>query len=247
MNARQVGFVLVATVLIVGLAGGALVLGQQTLASHSHTYVYRVAVDTESNLTDVTIYAPLPVNDGETLFESYDGVTVVRTPQEVWVPEPDPRAPSDTGGDADWSVAVVETEDGPMLALRATTVEAGTYVFGADTQYEPGRVQTADPWDSAFVLHPAGDVSEDRCAYRYREDDIERCYTHDTRLYADYDASTDASVIVDVSLHGRSEWTFAMANGWNWFDQQTAVTFDDERTGWVVAEGSLHGGAGTYP
>lgn len=250
MTPRQVVVVLGATVLLVAALGGAAVVGQQVLATHSHSYVYRVAVETETNLTDVTVYAPLPTREGQTLTDAYDGATVVRHPQSVWVPDEDPRAPRDTGGSADWTVSVVETGAGPMLALRATDVEAGTYVFGANTQYEPGRIDTADPWRSAFVLNPAGDVTAVECPSR--ADETERCYTYDTRLFADYDAPSDADgdaavVTVSASLHGQSDWTFAMANGWNWFDQQSVATLDGRPDGWLDTEGTLDGGAGTYP
>lgn len=245
MNRRTVAIVLGAIVVLTAVVGGGLLVVDAALTSYFHSYTYRVAVETDTNLTDVTLYVPVPTRDGETLADEYADAAVVQNPPEMWAGDDGPHVPDATGESADWTTQIVETENGPMLALRASSVEAGTYVFGANTQLEPGRIHTADPWASDFVLTPANAVTQVECPPR--ADETERCYTYGSRLYADADASTRGTVSISVSLHGQTDWGFIFANGWNWFDQRMSATFDGTTSGWVDTEGTLAGGAGTYP
>ncbi|KAB1189861.1 hypothetical protein GJR96_16890 [Haloferax sp. MBLA0076] len=244
MNRKVVGIALGAIVVLTVVIGGGLFVVDAALTSYFHSYTYRVAVETDTDLTDVTIYVPVPTRDGETLTDVYADAAVVQDPAE-WIGDDGSNVPDATGGSADWTTQIVETAHGPMLSLRASSVEAGTYVFGANTMLEQGRIHTADPWASDFVLTPANDVTQDECPSW--ADETERCYTYRSHLYADADAPTRGTVSVSVSLHGQTDWGFVFANGWNWFNQRTSATFDETTNGWVDTEGTLKGGAGTYP
>lgn len=245
MNFRAVGVVAGAVVALVLVAAAGLYLGGLAFTSHYHSYDYRVAVATETNLSDVTLYVPVPARDDETLADHYADVAVVEDPPVGWFPDDGPHVPRHTGGAADWNASIVRTADGPMLALRASTVERGTYVFGIATQSEPGRLETADPWTTAFVARPAANVSAVACPGPAPVEETERCYAFDTRVYADYAGPAD--VTVTLGLLGQDDWTFAMANGWNWFDQRAVAALRGDAPGWVAADGTLRGGRGNYP
>ena len=112
MNVRSVASVVLLVVAVAAVGFGGIVLlfsGVGLPYSYSSYYEYDGTIATNGTLTNVTLYLPVPMSDGVV---ATDAVNVTVTTE---------------GGAADWDVAVVDTTQGPMLAVTADRVEGELY------------------------------------------------------------------------------------------------------------------------
>ncbi|WP_276260521.1 hypothetical protein [Haloglomus litoreum] len=115
MNLRAVGIAAATVVVALAVvAGGFLFLlgalgGFGIAGSYNSYYQYDGTLATNETLTNVTLYLPVPVANGTALIDAAN-VTV-----------------ETEDGAADWRVELVETPEGPMLALTADRVEGELY------------------------------------------------------------------------------------------------------------------------
>lgn len=256
--------VVIAIVAVALFAVGAALYGftRPDPASVEHVREYEAWIQTDGPLTNVTLYLPVPVADGE----STVGETLVAGQPGV-VDRP-----------GNWSYAMVDTEYGPMLRVTtprleprttvrprprptadepaATTATPGTATPPRDgrTVVEPYRIETSvssddpvdtrDPVGNEPTLAPRSNDRETPCSTPVPEGTV--CRAFDTRLFLSYDAPADATVQVVVRHEGRNEW---FAGGWtgNSFDQRVTVERRGPGPGWVVANASERTGVGNYP
>lgn len=263
MNLRSVGAV-VLLVLVVGAVGfgGILLLfsGVGLPYGYSSYYQYEGTLATNETLTNVTLYLPVPVGDGDPLVDAAN-VTVTTE-----------------SGAADWDVAVVDTVHGPMLALTADRVEGELYYyvhefaengshvgwekvpedelpadmtnktaypeptiyrFSVSVWLDDERIDVSDPVGNASVLRPVENVTADACEPYWESDEDAACATFETTAYLQYTTDADNVVRVDVSLTGVNEWGRAFSNGFNEFEQQVETRVTGSQDGWVTLDGRL--------
>ena len=225
--------------------------------SVEHTYRYELVVEPSATLTDVTLYLPVPVENGTSPVAD----AVVAGDANVAVE-----------GDPPWNASVVDTEFGPMLALTvaelspryverpppqslpddpdATPPPTGTPVTRLDAYRVSVELPAADPVDTAApldaepTLRPRIGATESPCATPTTEDAV--CRSFETRAYLRYDAPANASTTVVVSYEGENTW---FAGGWtgNSFTQRTGVVAVGSGDGWVALPVTETTGAGRYP
>lgn len=115
MNLRSVGIAVATVVVALAVAAGGFLFllgalgGFGVTGSYTSHYQYDGTLATNETLTNVTLYLPAPVENGTVLV---DAANVTVTTED---------------GAADWRVELVETPDGPMLALTADRVEGQLY------------------------------------------------------------------------------------------------------------------------
>lgn len=112
MNIRTAVGVALAVVIVGAVGFGAILVllgGIGMPVSYTSHYQYEGTIATNDTLTNVTIYLPVSVQDGVPLVDATD-VTVTTE-----------------DGDANWQVELIDTEQGPMLALTADRVEGELY------------------------------------------------------------------------------------------------------------------------
>jgi hypothetical protein len=268
MNWKRAVLVAVAVlVLLVAGIAGALSLYQDQLYrdSYESTYSYRVSFGANESLENVTVYAPIPVEDGE--------VRVVGT--NVTTRSYDETAPPDA---PPVSASVVETDRGPMLALTVDRypVETKYYRFVEEdgvgrrveineSEYDPGdpemvaytdrsvqvevsvqadhSIDTRSPTGTEPLLSPEYTREPTDC----RDDFFEsaRCYAVTSDAYLDYDGPAGTQTTLWVELAGRNEW---WVFGWsgNSYEEDYIVEFTGPQDGWVRIEGTLMTGWGNY-
>jgi hypothetical protein len=257
-RARSILVALFVVAVVGALALGAVLYGftRPDPASIEHTYRYELVVEPSEDLSNVTIYLPIPVENGSSLV----GAAVVDG-SEVQVE-----------GDPPWVARLVDTEYGPMLALTAGELPA-RYVerppprpipedpdatppptATPTTQLDAYRVtvelpaghivDTRTPLDSEPTLRPRLDATEVECARPTTDEAV--CHTFETRAYMEYDAPADASTYVGVSYEGQNTW---FAGGWtgNQFDQRTSVVAVGPGEGWVAMPVEETTSLGRYP
>ncbi|GAA0205776.1 hypothetical protein [Halobaculum roseum] len=231
--------------------------------SYSHTAEYRAYLQPDATLTDVTLYLPLPVENGS----SPAGDALVS------------GSPGVVDAPPGWSFAVEDTAYGPMLALSfpelapnyverppprtvdpdGTTAAPGTatptvapgrtpirtldsYLVSVELAFEE-PIDTRSPADSEAVLRPRLNATEVPCDELTGEEAV--CRRFGTRMYLSYDAPENATVDVLVTYEGRNDW---FAGGWtgNSFRQSTRVVATGDGPGWVAVDGEETTGVGTY-
>jgi hypothetical protein len=249
-----------AVVALVGvLALGAVLYGftRPDPGSLEHTYRYELAVEPAADLSNVTLYVPVPVENGS-------------SPVAAAVVDGTPAA--SVAGDPGWTASVVDTEYGPMLALSTPDLPA-RYVRRPPPQPIPedpgvtppptatprsqldayrvvvelpaeGVVDTETPLESEPTLQPRIDAAETDCPTPVTDRAV--CRSFETRAYLSYDAPADAETTVVVSYEGRNTW---FAGGWtgNEFSQRTSVVAAGPGEGWVAMPVEETTGLGRYP
>ncbi|WP_348607085.1 hypothetical protein [Halobaculum rarum] len=265
---RRLRVVLVVVAVVILLAAGVLAAGvwqftRPAPESYSHTAEYRASIQPDATLTNVTLYLPLPAENGTS---SVGDALVAGSPGVVDAP-------------ANWSFEIAETEYGPMLAVSLPTLEPAyrerppprpidpdgeTATPGAatptpDPQETPIRtlddhlvrvelafeepIDTRSPVGSEPVLRPRFDATDAECPFPAPESTV--CREFGTRMFLSYDAPADATVEVSVSYEARNDW---FAGGWtgNSFRQSTRTNVTGDGPGWVAVPATEAVGEGTY-
>lgn len=225
--------------------------GDSTVMS---TYNYRIAVNTDTKLENLTFYLPLPIF----MNESKIG---------------DEAIIQNRGSSQQWELSKIETEHGTMLKLTANELET---VLHQQFEVEPGKtgdvptgnvfsfvrgsidvevsmdadhvIDTRNAANSEPVLSPKYNVtlSEYQTAAPRPSSRIPpKAWSYDSFIYADYTSSPEANVEVSVGTGGRNEW---WVGGWtsNEYRDGIYTTFIGERHGWISVTGELVEGEGRY-
>lgn len=188
-------------------------------------YGYMADIDPAAPLTDVTLYVPIPVLDGEPFLEDAIIGGGIR-PEE-------------------WSYSITDTEHGPMLAIDTAELQPGnrTYNIEFDSQAD-SEIDTREALDTEPTLHPKESVQSTECTFPHPEewDDRLRCYTFQSHLYGEYEP-TGTEVAMGISFTGENSWH---NGGWtgNEYTEDTHGFVDG--TGWVTSTGSFKEGVGRY-
>ncbi|WP_396612173.1 hypothetical protein ACH9L7_02480 [Haloferax sp. S1W] len=265
MNSRTLGIIVVAVLLVVAAIGGGLwaFSRQSFLDSYGSDYRYEVRVSADEPISNVTVFVPLPITEGESPVED-----VIET-REYLIPET-------------WTYDVVETEYGPMLRMQAdelpgeptyhrsviendrlvrwervsadeydrndsdvVRVKHDTMSLTADRTVNRS-IDTRDPGGAEPLFEPRSNVTGVPCEWPH-EDDETRCYRYDTRIFVAYDGPETTQLSVTVELVGTNSW---WVGGWNYNEYTDRVSVYDlpaDQRGWVVVEGHLQTGVGNYP
>ncbi|KAB1198709.1 MULTISPECIES: hypothetical protein [Haloferax] len=265
MNTRTLGIVAVALLVVVAVVGGGLwTVGRLSfLDSYGSEYDYTVRVSADEQITNVTIFVPLPV------YEGHSEIGAVVESRDYLKPDA-------------WSYDVVETRHGPMLRLRADELPGEpTYhraVIEDDRlvrweQIPPEEyarndsetlrvehdaievnarltvdrsVDTKSPARTEPVLHPRSNPRAVPCDWPHDSDETQ-CYSYDSLIFVEYDGPETTRLTVTTELSGTNSW---WVGGWNFNEYTDRITVYDlpaDQRGWVVVEGELQTGVGNYP
>lgn len=240
--------------------------------SYTSSYEYRLDAETNSTLQNVTLYLPVPVEDGES---SIGNLFVEHEVYEY----------TDAEDTDPWEYSLVSTEHGPMLEVNADRIvgreriilrefddegsltrmreidedeipenATNTDIVRRPTRYtrvagvESDRsIDTRSPLGDEPMLSPKENVSEVDCATVgpavYSMG--ERCYAYTSYVYADYAAPSEAHASFSVELEGSNSW---WVGGWssNWYADSVRFTLDGEGDGWTETRGTYTEEAGRY-
>jgi hypothetical protein len=192
--------------------------------------IYRVEIDTDSVLHNVTLYLPLPVL-GESL-----GIG-------------DEIIAGNASKPDDWDCSIIETEHGKMLKITAEKIAPELILNEINVQLPVDHeINTKDPIGNEPLLLPMYNVTKITCDFPFpNEQDAQvNCYSYESRVYVDYESSPDAevSIYIDIDLTGRNDW---WVYGWSGNNYRNKVNLTSSgRHGWCVALGKLVEGEGRY-
>ena len=261
-----IGAAAVLVLLAAALVGAVSLYSDHLYASsYESSYDYRVSFSANQSLSNLTVYLPIPVEEGKVRVV---GANVTASSRDETTPADAPPV----------NASVVDTRRGPMLALTATSfpVEPKYYRFVeeggegrrvpiSESEYDPGNpemvaytersvevsvsmrvrrsIDTVEPTGTEPLLAP--EIGRRETACRDGHFETQRCYALDSEVYLDYEAPADARSSVWVELSGRNEW---WVFGWsgNEYREQILGDFIGPQDGWRTVEGELETGRGNY-
>ena len=232
--------------------------------SYTSEYHYDLSVKPDGTLTNVTLYLPLPVENGSSVVAERILLGQNMSQQERREGFAfDGRLP-------DWNYSVAETAHGPMLAIRTDEIPAE---FNTPQPIDPEtgerlpvpedeepvpetyslsvrlvsdeRVRTASALQHEPVLEPKLNLTRtDRHCDTEASPELE-CYVYDSRFMLSYDANASTEVDVGVTFDGSNGW---FTGGWtgNDYHDFTNAVVTGPQDGWVAARGEFDQGSGNY-
>jgi len=194
-------------------------------------YMFRIAINTNSTLENLTFIVPIPDNDTLVNMAINDSVHDSFTPQQK----------------ADgWNISIIETEYGKMFKITAKEFAPKVHKdieLNPDTDMPTGNEVSFTTGDKEVSISMVADHIIDTVNASENEPTLFQ-KSNKSMIYADYTSSPNASVEVFVNLEGMNQWQ--EGGGWNGnqYRDRLGTTFTGEKHGWfsVPREFASEGG-----
>jgi hypothetical protein len=207
------------------------------LNSLSGTYTYNLTITTDSPLSNVTLFIPVPADPGgySPIVAGYSARTIAGIPD-------------------DWTVTLYDTGKAtlvqvvtPAINPPAGTSAANPFTLTLSSDMKSGTViNTRDPVNSSAMFHPVRNLEPFTCSPAVPAGKgTPQCYRYITSLFAAYEAAPDASVNVTSTIVGKNTWKI-FENGSNEYATATSLQMTGSRHGWETMTGTLTTGLGNY-
>jgi hypothetical protein len=229
-------FVVILVVLVSAVSYQAFVENAY-LTSLSSTYSYTCTITTDAELSNVTIFLPVPADasGNSPIVAQFSAETIEGVPK-------------------DWAVSLYDT--GKATLVRITTPgimpPAGTLpekpyriVLSSDMISGTG-IDTREPVNNSALFRPFRDLRQVSCPPgSSQKNGTPQCYRYLTSLYADYQTSPDASVTITSSLTGKNSWKIFEPRS-NEYSTSISLMMVGENRGWKNVNGFLQSSTGIY-
>jgi hypothetical protein len=250
--------ILLAILLVAGVAFALYEADRLKSESFSSTYVYEITLWTDATLREVTLVLPLPETgnyspirdalEGENVSgkpETWNITVVDRNAVEmlqihaaeivpIYRPPPVPTAEGESVMDVPESPYPLPSSDQIPVPFRITV-----------TAKSDSPIDTRSPLGHEPLLYPRFNSTEVECGFPHQTSDTTACFEYESVLYASYDSPANATVSVDISLTARNEWWML---GWTFNEYQDHIYTEirsDPGQGQVIP-GELVQGIGSY-
>jgi hypothetical protein len=201
--------------------------------SLSGTYSYTCTITTDSPLSNVTLFIPVPAD----LSGNSPVVAGFSARDIAGIPD-------------DWEVMLYDTGKATMVKVTtpAITPPSGTRPatirMSADLASDT-VIDTRDPLNNSALFRPVGEISQIPCDPGTVLRGSPACYRYVTSLYADYDAAPGAMVNITETLVGRNTW-YIFEPGSNEYETAVSLQMRGEQHGWSTMSGTLADHIGMY-
>ena len=207
------------------------------LNSLSSTYSYKFTLTTDSKLSNVTFFIPVPADP-----HGYSPVIAGYSAQHI------------AGIPDDWTVTLYDTGkatmvrfDTPAITPPAGTSAANPFTLMLSSDLKSGTIiNTREPVNNSAMFHPVRNFQPVTCFPEVPAGKgTPQCYQYTTSLYAEYEAAPDASVNIISTVVGKNSWKI-FENGSNEYATETTLKMNGSRHGWETMTGTLITGIGSY-
>ena len=207
------------------------------LNSLSSTYSYTCTITTDSTLSNVTLFIPVPEDP------LGNSPIVARF-----------SAHAITGLPYNWTATIYDTGKATMVKITtpAITPTAGTspakpFTITLSSEMQSDKlIDTREPIKNSAMFQPVRELQPVACpAAGSAVQENPRCYRYVTSLYADYETAPGASVNITSTVVGRNSWNI-FEPGSNEYTTVTSLLISGSHDGWVTMQGTLTSGTGTY-
>jgi hypothetical protein len=231
------GLFIIIFVLFASIASYHVFVENAYLESLKSTYSYTCTISTDSVLTNVTLFIPVPADKtgNSPVVEQFSIRGIEGIPP-------------------DWKTALTGSNKGtyveittPVIALVLNGTNKNGYAVELSLHTTaPRLIDTRDPQGNDAVFHPMQAVRKVDCTTTASSTTSKgACYTYLGTVYADYSASPDAQVTIRSEMVGRNNWKIFEAEENEYRASISVLMFGDQH-GWITAKGILETGIGSY-
>ncbi len=225
--------VLVTFVTLVGYTG---FVEHAYRSSLSSTYTYTFTITTDSPLSNVTLFIPVPAD----MAGNSPVVARISAHDIAGVPDSWKTELYDTGK------ATLVKITTPSIIPPAGTSRNNPFTVTLYTNTTSKRViDTENPVENSPMFRPVQGMEPAGCKDGGTAGSGARCYTYQAALFADYRAIPNATVTITSSLTGRNDWTIFEPKE-NEYRTGIYVLMSGDQKGWSTAGGELEDGIGVY-
>ncbi|HEX3001572.1 MAG TPA: hypothetical protein VHN82_04265 [Methanoregula sp.] len=202
----------------------------------SSSYSYTCTISTDSPLTNVTFFLPVPADPtgNSPVIERLSAKQIQGIPDS-------------------WTTELYETGKGTFVKVTAPEIipPAGTttkdpYVIAISAAIPSKRlIDTRDPVTKSPLFRPVQDLKPAGCRDGAPGAAGGQCFTYLTTLYAKYDANPNAAVSFRSGLTGKNTWTVFEPRE-NEYRTSVYLLMFGEQKGWTPVSGYLEQGIGAY-
>jgi hypothetical protein len=207
------------------------------LNSLSSTYSYKFTITTDSKLSNVTFFIPVPADPWgySPIVAGYSSGNIAGIPD-------------------DWTVTLYDTGKATMVKVVTLAISppAGTsasnpFNLTLFSDMKSGAIiNTREPVNNSAMFYPVRNLKPVTCSAEVPAGKgAPQCYQYITSLYADYEAAPDASVIVTSTIIGKNSWKI-FESGSNEYATAANLQMTGSRHGWETMTGTLTTGIGRY-
>jgi hypothetical protein len=207
------------------------------LSSLSSTYSYKFTITTDSKLSNVTFFIPVPADP-----RGYSPIVAGYSARNI------------AGIPDDWTVTLYDTGKATMVRVvtpainpPAGTSAANPFTLTLSSDMKSGTViNTREPVNNSAMFYPVRNLQPVTCSPAVPAGEgMPQCYRYITSLYADYEAAPDASVEITSTIVGKNSWKI-FKTGSNEYATATSLQMTGSRHGWETMTGTLTTGVGSY-
>jgi hypothetical protein len=205
--------------------------------SLSSTYDYSCTITTDSPLSNVTLFIPVPAD------RAGNSPIVARySAQEI------------EGLPTGWKVTLFDTGKAtlakistPAIIPPKETSPSHPFVIRLSINTESKEViHTGSPVELGVMFRPVQGMQNVNCPATGSGTSGEPlCYEYLVPVYADYEAPMNASVSITSTLQGKNSWKIFEPQ-FNEYEAKINILMFGENHGWTVMKGTLESNRGTY-
>jgi hypothetical protein len=207
------------------------------LNSLSSTYSYSCTITTDSTLSNVTLFIPVPADPlgNSPIVAQFSAHAITGLPD-------------------DWTGTLYDTGKATMVRITTPAIippegtnpaKPFTLILSSE-MHSDTVIDTREPIKNSALFHPVRDLQPVACPPAgSRVPETPQCYRYVTSLYADYEAMPGASVNITSTVVGRNSWNI-FKPGFNEYTTATGLLMTGSHDGWATMTGTLTSGIGTY-
>ena len=224
----------VVLVIFTGAVGYSVFKENAYRTSLTGTYTYNCTISTDSVLGNVTLFLPVPadMNGNSPIVALYSGKQITGVP-DTWV-----TTLYDTG-----KATLVKVTIPSVIPPDGTTTAHPYVVTLSASTSSRTRIDTRNPVVNSSMFRPITDLTPAECRDTVPPADNRQCATYLTSLYADYQASPNATVSITAALRGENNWNIFGPTE-NAYTTQIYIMMQGENHGWATVRGYLEKGIG---
>jgi hypothetical protein len=207
------------------------------LNSLTSSYSYKFTITTDSKLSNVTLFIPVPADP-----KGYSPIVAGYSARNI------------AGIPDDWTVTLYDTGKATMVRIvtpeihpPAGTSAANPSTFTLSSDMISGTIiNTREPINNSAMFYPVRSLQTVTCSPAVPAGkETPQCYRYTTSLYAEYEAAPDASVNVTSAIIGKNSWKI-FEDGSNEYVTATSLQMTGSRHGWETMTGTLITAIGSY-
>jgi hypothetical protein len=233
----SLGLFMVIVVVFVSVISYQLYVEKAYLTSLSSTYSYTCTITTDSTLSNVTLFLPVPADPSgnSPIVAQFSADTIAGLPE-------------------DWTVSLYDTGKATMVRITTpvitppvATLPENPYVIILSSEMKSDRlIDTWEPINNSAMFRPVRDLRQVSCPPDSSEEKgSPQCYRYLTSLYADYQAPSNASVTITSSITGKNSWKIFEPRS-NEYTTHIDLMMVGDNHGWSTMNGTLTKSIGIY-